>query len=143
MILVCPACGTANRVAGERWHEGAVCGRCKTALAAPKPFALTGAALPAYLARSGQPVVADFWAEWCGPCKVMAPQFATAAAQLPGVRFAKVDSDAAPQASVRYRIRSIPTMILFDQGNEVARVSGAMSAADVVRWINSHLPQIT
>ena len=68
---------------------------------------------------------------------------ATAAAQLPGVRFAKVDSDAAPQASVRYRIRSIPAMILFDQGNQVARVPGAMSAADVVRWINSHLPQIT
>ena len=140
MILVCPACGTANRVAGERWQEGAVCGHCKTALAAPAPFALTDAALPAYLARSGQPVVADFWAEWCGPCKVMAPQFATTAAQLPGVRFAKVDSDAAPQASARYRIRSIPTMILFDQGNEVARVSGAMSAIELVRWINSHLP---
>ncbi len=138
MNLVCPACGATNRVAPERVHDGAVCGRCKTALAEPAPVAISDSALPGYLNGTEQPVVVDFWAEWCGPCKMMAPQFAAAARDMPDVRFVKVDSDAAPQASVKYRIRSIPTMILFDKGIEVARVSGAMSATDIASWIRSH-----
>jgi thioredoxin 2 len=138
MHLVCPSCGATNRAAPERTAE-AVCGRCKTALAAPEPVPLSDAALPGYLTGSEQPVVVDFWAEWCGPCKMMAPQFATAARALPDVRFVKVDSDAAPKASVQYRIRSIPAMILFRGGAEAARVSGAMPASDIQRWIGQHI----
>ncbi len=139
MHLVCPSCGATNRVADERLQDGAVCGRCKSALLAPEPFPLSDAALPGFVAGSDLPVVVDFWAEWCGPCKMMAPQFAAAAREMPLVRFAKVNSDEAPKASVQYRIRSIPTMVLYNKGSEVARVSGAMSSADLQRWIRSQL----
>ncbi len=138
MHLVCPACGTTNRVQDERVHQGPVCGRCKAPLAAPEPFALSDAALPGYVANSSMPVVVDFWADWCGPCKMMAPQFAAAARDLPGVRFAKVESYAAPKASAQHRIRSIPTMVLFVNGAEAARVSGAMASSEIVQWIGQH-----
>jgi thioredoxin 2 len=101
------------------------------------PIALDDGSFDRYVEGTELPVVVDYWAEWCGPCKMMAPQFAAAAAQLPEVRFAKVDTEAAPTTSARHRIRSIPTMVLFSGGREAARRSGAMSAPDIVSWIRS------
>ncbi|MDL2336925.1 MAG: thioredoxin TrxC [Pseudomonadota bacterium] len=139
MNLVCPACGTTNRVPDERLHDQPVCGRCKGALMAAHPVALDDAHLPAFIAGTGLPVLVDFWADWCGPCKMMAPHFASAAAQLPDVRFVKVDTEANPQAGALNQIRSIPTLILYRGGKELARQSGAMPSGDLVRWVQSQL----
>jgi len=139
MHIACPACGSTNRVPAARLDDAPVCGRCAAPLLPLEPVALDDAALPGYIARTELPIVIDFWASWSGPCRMMAPNFAAAAARMPHVRFVKVDSDAAQQASARLRIRSIPTVVLFRGGEERARISGAMSANDLVAWIESNL----
>ena len=135
MQLVCPSCATRNRVPDDRLSDQPVCGRCGAALMPVEPVGLGDDTLPAYLAGSQLPVVVDFWAAWCGPCKTMAPQFVAAAQQMPQVRFVKVDTEASPRVSARHGIRSIPTLVLFRDGEEVARRMGVVPAHELLGWL--------
>ena len=139
MHLPCPHCGTTNRVPEERLPEHPVCGRCGAEIAPAAPMNLTEAAVQPFIARSELPVVVDYWAAWCGPCKMMAPQFEQAARRLPAVRFAKIDTEACMEAAQAAGIRSIPTLVLYRQGKEIARQSGALSADAIARWVTSTL----
>lgn len=135
MHIVCPHCDSTNRVPAERLRDGPRCGRCKNALLPSAPIALSSANFDRHIGAD-LPVVVDFWAAWCGPCQMMAPQFERAAAELaPEVRLAKLDTEAAQDVAARYGIRSIPMLIAFRSGRELTRQAGAMDANAIVQWV--------
>jgi len=141
MQVICPHCRAVNRVPVERLMEKPSCGRCHAALFSGMPVSLDDAGFERHLASSDLPLLVDFWAPWCGPCRTMAPQFEKAAAILePHARLAKVDTEAQPALGQRHDIRSIPTLVLFERGKEIARISGAQQAGDIVKWTRQHLP---
>lgn len=136
--IVCPRCHKTNRVPASRRDEEPRCGACKSPLFGLGPIALDDATFAKHAERSDIPLLVDFWAAWCGPCRLMAPAFERTSADWEGrVRFAKVDTDANPGVSQRFRIQSIPTLILFQGGRELARTSGALSADQLQKWLAS------
>lgn len=137
--IVCPHCHTVNRVAVGRLGDRPNCGKCHHPLFTGRPIELTAADFDLHLARSDIPLVVDFWAPWCGPCRMMAPAYEQAAAALePRVRLAKVNTEQEQALAGRFGIRSIPTLAVFRSGREVARQAGVLGTQDIVQWVKTH-----
>ena len=138
--IVCPDCTSVNRLPSARLTQGPRCGKCKNMLFSGHPVELTSATFERHLSRSDIPVVVDFWAAWCGPCKIMAPAFAQAAVQLePRVRLAKLNTEQEPAIAQQFGIRSIPTLAIFRGGREIARQSGALDINRLISWVQAHI----
>lgn len=138
--IVCAHCDTTNRVPADRLGDVPKCGNCKKALFEAHPVVLTSANFSNHVEHSSIPVVVDFWAPWCGPCRMMAPVFEQAAAQLePQVRLAKLNTEEEQSIAMQYGIQSIPTLVIFKEGKEIARQSGAVSINALTGWVKSHI----
>ncbi len=138
--VTCPHCGKINRIPRKDSYAKANCGHCKGSLLDTKPVQVDAHKFKQFVGGSDLPVVVDFWAEWCGPCKMMAPAFEQAAARLPlKAQFLKLNTEQEQLIAAQYGIRSIPTMILFKGGKEVDRISGAMGADQIVQWVSRYI----
>ena len=137
--VVCPHCNGVNRLPEDRLGDGGTCGKCHLQLFTGHPCELNETSFDQHISKSDLPVVVDFWAPWCAPCQSMAPSFAEAAKQLePRYRLAKVDTEQSQNIAARFNIRSIPTMAIFKNGRELARLSGAMNTSSIMKWIKNN-----
>ena len=139
MIIVCPECGAKNRVPEDKLSANPACGQCHQALIPLAPIELNEQNFSNFIQNSDLPILIDLWADWCGPCKMMAPHFATVAKQNPQVVFAKIDTEANPRLSSAFHVRSIPTLVMMNKSNETARISGALRAAELQQWLDQQL----
>ena len=143
LVIACPTDGTLNRVPRAKLGRKPICGRCRKPLFEGKAVDLTTARFDAYALKSDLPLVIDFWAEWCGPCRMMTPNFEAAARQLePRVRLGKLDTEAEPAVAARYGIRGLPSLVMISKGREVARTSGAMPTSAIVAWVAQALGKV-
>lgn len=139
VILTCSSCFAKNRLPADKLQNDGRCGKCKHPVLSGQPIALNDATIFKFIQNNELPVVVDFWADWCGPCKSFAPHFEKAANDFKyRVRFAKLNTQTSQNSGAHFNIRSIPTLILFKGGKEVDRVSGALPPQDLARWINGH-----
>ena len=135
--VVCPHCQATNRVPATKLTAAANCGKCAQQLFTASPHELNGQTVNKVIQKNEVLTIVDFWASWCQPCLMMAPEFKTAASQLPQVVFAKIQTDKYEQAAAPYNIRSLPTMVAFKNGREIARQSGALPSDQIVQWVQS------
>jgi thioredoxin 2 len=139
MIIVCPACGARNRVPEDKLEAHPNCGQCQHALIPLAPIELNEHNFSNFITHSELPVLIDLWAEWCGPCKMMAPHFEQVAKQNPRVIFAKINTAESPRLSGAFNVRSIPTLVLMNKTNEIGRISGALRSTELQQWLDQHL----